>query len=80
MNCLLDTNNLEPISGVTVDEILALNLDGRDGMGGRREGASGRQQASMELCRSVCCEIQIVSDDPHRDHFEAKRSGINNGE
>lgn len=45
----LNTENLEPITGLGVDKVLALDLEGSHGRGGASEGANGRKETSVGL-------------------------------
>lgn len=46
---LLDTQDLEPITGFTVHKVLSLDLDGNDGAGSGRESADRREKANVSL-------------------------------
>lgn len=55
-NYLLDTNDLEPFLGLGVHEILAVNLEGRHGVGRGRQCADRGEKAAVGLwagCQST---------------------------
>jgi hypothetical protein len=51
---LLNTENLEPVTGLGVDKVLALDLEGSHGGGGAGEGTDGRKETSVGLYRDGC--------------------------
>lgn len=45
----LDTKDLEPVTGLGIDKVLALNLEGSHCSGGAGEGTDGREETSVGL-------------------------------
>jgi hypothetical protein len=50
----LNTENLEPVTGLGVDKVLALDLERSHSGGGAGEGTDGREETSVGLYRGRC--------------------------
>lgn len=80
--CLLDTQDLEAITSLAVDKVLALDFDGGDSVGGGRKSASRGEQLSVCLYQTVSQQSNhsMVANcyyrySTHREHF-ATSSGV----
>lgn len=51
--CLLDTQDLEAITSLAVDKVLALDFDGSHSVGGGRKSASRGEQLSVCLYQTI---------------------------
>jgi hypothetical protein len=62
----LNTENLEPVTGLGVDKVLALDLERSHSGGGAGEGTDGREETSVGLYRGGCQRSVLNSDFAYR--------------
>lgn len=75
----LNTEDLEPVTGLGVDKVLALDLEGSHSSGGAGEGTDGREETSVGLYRDGCqhSALDIIFahraglEVPYRNHLES---------
>jgi hypothetical protein len=60
---LLDTENLESITGLTVDKVLSADLDGMDGIGGGRKRRHSGEQTSVRLSMGLVLVLVNIDVD-----------------